>query len=445
MQTPAAVIKEHQSRKQARLHTFVNMDDKHIWYPFTQMKTAAAPLHVVKAKDCTLFTADGNEYIDAISSWWVNIHGHCNETIANAIAEQVKTLEHVIFAGFTHTPAIELSKKLISILPDNFSKVFFSDDGSTSVEVALKMAIQYWHNKGINKTTIIAFDNAYHGDTFGAMSVAERNAFNAAFNPFLFEVKRLPLPNEENIDAIKKEFAAIAKEENVAAFIFEPLVQGAAGMLMYEAKYLDELIAMANEHNIICIADEVMTGFGRTGKNFAIEYLNNKPDIICLSKGITGGFMPLGVTVCSQKIFDAFYADDKMKTFFHGHSYTANPIACAAANASMEILVSDKCQKQIEFIVSSHKTFASEIHNNTCIRAVRQQGTIIAIELNTAESSSYFNNIQSAAYQHYLDNGIFLRPLGNVVYIMPPYCITKEELDKVYEIVKGSLVHLFKE
>lgn len=419
------------------------MEQNFIWHPFTQMKTAAPPLHVIKAKDCTLYTADGKQYIDAIASWWVNIHGHCNEAIANAIAEQAKTLEHVIFAGFTHTPAIELSKKLISILPDNFSKVFFSDDGSTSVEVALKMAIQYWHNQNISKTTIIAFDNAYHGDTFGAMSVAERNAFNAAFNPFLFEVKRLPLPNEENIAAVKKQFASIASEGNVAAFIFEPLVQGAAGMLMYKARYLDELIALANEHNIICIADEVMTGFGRTGKIFAIEYINNKPDIICLSKGITGGFMPLGVTVCSQKIFDAFYADDKIKTFFHGHSYTANPLACAAANASMDILISDTCQKQIKSIVSAHTAFAQTIRNSPFIKEVRQQGTIIAVELNTEESSSYFNNIQYAAYQYYLDKGIFLRPLGNVVYIMPPYCITAGELQKVYTVITGSLEYLF--
>ena len=420
-------------------------EENYIWHPFTQMKTAAPPLHVVKAKDCTLYTDDGEEYIDAISSWWVNIHGHCNETIANAIAEQAKTLEHVIFAGFTHTPAIELSKKLISILPNNFAKVFFSDDGSTSVEVALKMAIQYWHNKGItNKTTIIAFENAYHGDTFGAMSVAERNAFNAAFNPFLFDVKRLSLPNENNIEEVKKQFASIAEEGNTAAFIFEPLVQGAAGMLMYEATYLDELIAIANENNIICIADEVMTGFGRTGKNFAIEYLNNKPDIICLSKGITGGFMPLGVTVCSQKIFDAFYADDEMKTFFHGHSYTANPLACAAANASMALLTADKCRQQIEFISSSHKQFAGLIRHHLFVKKVRQQGTIIAIELNTKEDSSYFNNIQSEAYQYYLSKNVFLRPLGNIVYIMPPYCITEEELHKVYEVIDDSLDYLFK-
>jgi adenosylmethionine---8-amino-7-oxononanoate aminotransferase len=419
------------------------MEEHYIWHPFTQMKTATAPLHVVSAKDCTLYTADGKEYIDAISSWWVNIHGHCNEAIASAIAAQAKTLEQVIFAGITHTPAIELSKKLIGMLPGNFSKIFFSDDGSTSVEVALKMAIQYWHNQGITKTTIIAFDNAYHGDTFGAMSVAERNAFNAAFNPFLFEVKRLPLPTAQNIGLVKEQFLAIANEGTAAAFIFEPLVQGAAGMLMYEAEYLDELTGLANEHNIICIADEVMTGFGRTGKNFAIEYLHSKPDIICLSKGITGGFMPLGVTACSQKIYDAFYDDDKRKAFFHGHSYTANPLACAAANASMDILNTDACRKQISSILSSHELFASSVSSHPSIKEVRQQGTIIAFELKTPENSSYFNTIQARAYEYYLSRGVFLRPLGNIVYIMPPYCITNDELHAVYSCILSSLDDLF--
>jgi adenosylmethionine-8-amino-7-oxononanoate aminotransferase len=415
----------------------------YIWHPFTQMKTAAPPIHVAKAKDCTLYSADGKQYIDAISSWWVNIHGHCNEYIAAAIAKQATTLEHVIFAGFTHTPAIDLSKKLISILPDHFAKVFFSDDGSTSVEVALKMAIQFWHNQGIrNKTTIIAFENAYHGDTFGAMSVAERNAFNEAFNPFLFDVERLPLPNANNIETVKQQLLQLAAKENVAAFIFEPLVQGAAGMLMYEPRYLDELIAIANLNNIICIADEVMTGFGRTGKNFAIEYLKERPGIICLSKGITGGFMPLGVTVCTQKIFDAFYHDDKAKTFFHGHSYTANPLACAAANASMDLLIEQGCQQRIQRISDSHAAFADGIQSHHLIKEVRCRGTILAIELKSKEETSYFNNIQSAAYQYYLSRGIFLRPLGNVVYVMPPYCITEEELKSVYTVIKDSLEYL---
>jgi adenosylmethionine-8-amino-7-oxononanoate aminotransferase len=412
----------------------------YIWHPFTQMKTADAPLHVVKAKDCTLFTADGRQYIDAVSSWWVNIHGHCNEHIATAIAEQAKVLEHVIFAGFTHTPAIDLAKKLIGILPDHFAKVFFSDDGSTAVEVALKMAIQYWHNQGItNKTTIIAFENGYHGDTFGAMSVAERNVFNAAFNPFMFEVSRLPLPHSGNISSVKKQMEQWADESSVAAFIFEPLVQGAAGMQMYEAGYLDELIALAKEKDIICIADEVMTGFGRTGKNFAVDYLRYQPDIICLSKGITGGFMPLGATVCTQQIFDAFYDDDKTKTFFHGHSYTANPLACAAANASFKLLDTQKCREEIQQICNSHSAFKTRIVNYPFIKQVRQTGNIIAIELNTKETTSYFNSIQKTAYDYYLSKGIFLRPLGNVVYIMPPYCITQQELQNVYSAIEDSL------
>ena len=416
---------------------------KYIWHPFTQMKTAAPPVHISRAKDCTLFAEDGTQYIDAIASWWVNIHGHCNEYIAGKIAAQANTLEHVIFAGFTHTPAIQLAKTLIHILPDHFAKVFFSDDGSTCVEVALKMAIQYWHNQGIShKTKIIAFKNAYHGDTFGAMSVAERNAFNAAFNNYLFEVIHIPIPTNENIATLKLQLTAIAANDDVAAFIFEPLVQGAAGMLMYEPAHLDELLTIVKEKNILCIADEVMTGFGRTGKNFAIEYLQQQPDIICLSKGITGGFMPLGVTVCTQAIFDVFYADETAKTFFHGHSYTANPLACAAANASMELLMANKCQQQIQQISAKHAAFAQSIQEHIFVKEVRQRGTILAIELNTTENSSYFNSIQSAAYNYFMKNGIFLRPLGNIIYVMPPYCITDDELGKVYEVIKTSLNYL---
>jgi adenosylmethionine---8-amino-7-oxononanoate aminotransferase len=269
--------------------------------------------------------------------------------------------------------------------------------------------------------------------------VAERNAFNAAFNPYLFEVKRLPLPYAENIEAVKLQLAALANTGDVAAFIFEPLVQGAAGMLMYEAVYLDELIAIAQQQQIICIADEVMTGFGRTGKNFAIEYLQNKPDIICLSKGITGGFMPLGVTVCSQTIFDAFYAEDKMKTFFHGHSYTANPLACAAANASMALLDTDTCQQQIKTISSKHALFIQRIQQHPLVKNTRQQGTILAFDVLTGEDTSYFNSIQTTLYNFYLQQGIFLRPLGNTVYIMPPYCITTEELQNIYAAVEDSL------
>ncbi len=420
-----------------------NTNRNYIWHPFTQMKTADEPIEIVSAKDCILFGADGKNYIDAISSWWVNIHGHTNEFIANSIALQAKKLEHVIFAGFTHPPAIELSEKLIRILPPHFSKIFFSDDGSTSVEVAIKMAIQCWHNKGnTNKTKIIAFENAYHGDTFGAMSAGARNTFNAAFNDLLFEVHHIPVPAKHNIESVKKTLTALLDTNTIAAFIFEPLVQGAAGMKMYEAGFLDELLSIAKQKECLCIADEVMTGFGRTGKIFAINHLRHQPDLICLSKGITGGFMPLGVTACTQNIFDAFYSDEAAKTFFHGHSYTANPLACAAANASIELLLKESCAEQIKMIAEQHKIFAESVRSNGFVNNIRQTGTIIAFDLNTEESTSYFNSIKNEAYRFYLENGVLLRPLGNTIYIMPPYCITKEELNKIYEVISLSLTHL---
>ena len=412
----------------------------YIWHPFTQMKTAEPPLEVVRASGSMLYTADGGAYIDAISSWWVNLHGHCHPEIAEAIAEQARLLEQVIFAGFIHPPAMQLADTLMPLLPPHFAKLFFSDDGSTSVEVAIKMALQYWHNQGRgHKTRFIAFENAYHGDTFGAMSVAERNAFNAAFSPLLFEVKRLPLPHAGNIEALLLQLEEWLSAGDVAAMIVEPLVQGAAGMQMYEARYLDQLFAAVHRSGGLCIADEVMTGFGRTGKLFAVEYLQEQPDIICLSKGITGGFLPLGVTVCTREIFDAFYLDDKLKTFFHGHSYTANPLACAAAVASLRLLQQRACMERIRAIGEAHAVFAASVRSHPFIKDIRQQGTILALELGTPEDSSYFNSIQQAAYRYYLSRGIYLRPLGNIVYLMPPYCITDAELQQAYDAVKDSL------
>ena len=400
------------------------------------MKLASPPIHIDRAKDCILYAQDGKEYIDAISSWWVNIHGHANPFIAKQIAEQALKMEHIIFAGFTHTPAVELAKNLIKILPDSITKIFYSDNGSTAVEVAIKMALQYWHNQSIeNKTRIIAFENSYHGDTFGAMSVGARGAFNNPFAKHLFHVDFLPTPNDANIEAVKEQLTHLLSGDDVTAFIFEPLIQGAGGMLMHRAEHLDALLQIAQQHKVLCIADEVMTGFGRTGKNFAIDFLKNKPDLVCLSKGITGGFMPLGVTACSQKIFDAFYSDKKEKAFYHGHSYTANPLACAAANASLELLLGESCQLQIQNIKLSHATFAGTLKNNDFVKEARQQGTILAIELNTKEDSSYFNTIRDDVYNFCLDAGVLLRPLGNVLYIMPPYCIRPDELEKVYQVI----------
>jgi len=420
-----------------------NKSNEFIWYPFTQMKTAKPPIHIERGKDAVLYAKDGKEYIDAISSWWVNIHGHANPIIAKAISDQANKLEQVIFAGFTHSPALDLAESLIKILPNNFAKVFFSDNGSTSVEVALKLALQYWHNLGQkHKTNIIAFENSYHGDTFGAMSVGAKNEFNAAFEQLLFKVDFLPVPNEQNVEEVKEQLKNIAKEGTTAVFIFEPLVQGAGGMLMHQAAHLNELLQIAQDYEILCIADEVMTGFGRTGKNFAIEHLSEKPDIICLSKGITGGFMPLGVTVSSQKIFDAFYSTEVAKTFFHGHSYTANPLACAAANASAKILTDKTCQDQIQLIAKEHALFGESLKSNPLVKEVRQTGTIIAIELNSTESTSYFNSIRNHIYDFCLERGVLLRPLGNILYIMPPYCISKAQLAKVYLTITELLTTL---
>ena len=408
-------------------------DHQLIWHPFTQQQTAKPNIAITHGKGALLYDENGNEYIDAVSSWWTNLFGHANSQIAAAIKKQVDTLEHVIFAGFTHQPAIELSEKLIQLLPKNQSKVFFSDNGSTCVEVALKMAIQYWHNQNIEKTTIIAFKNAYHGDTFGAMSVGARGVFNQPFESYMFDVTFLDLPTDDNFEQVLADFQQIIQSNNAAAFIFEPLIQGSAGMLMYKAEYLDKLIETAQQNQVICIADEVMTGFGRTGKTFATDYLMHKPDIFCLSKGITGGFLPLGITTCTQKIYDAFLSEDKLKTFFHGHSYTGNPIVCSAANASLELLQTSEFQ--LKNLVEWQTELSAYLKSNPKIENLRQTGTIVAFDVKTDANSNYFNNFRDVLYDNFIKRGILLRPLGNTVYVLPPYVITKEQLQKVYDVI----------
>lgn len=412
-------------------------DKKNIWHPFTSLVDGPEPLLVASAHGVYLNLQDGRKIIDAVSSWWVNLHGHSNPAIANAIAEQAKKLEHVIFAGFTHEPAIRLAENLLSILPKNQSKIFFSDNGSTAVEVALKMAIQYWHNQGIkNKTKIIALDGAYHGDTFGSMSVGERGAFTNAFAPYLFNVSFIDFPTEENRENVLKDFEEKLLTDQFGVFIYEPLVQGAAGMRMYSPEILEKLISMAKKYNVICIADEVFTGFGRTGKLFASDYLKSQPDIIAVSKGITGGFMPLGVTSCSDKIVEAFRSHEASKTFFHGHSYTANPLACAAANASLNLLMSEECQQNIQRISENHLIFISKNRDRDIIKNIRSRGTILAIELKTGEETSYFNETRKKIYPYFLERNILLRPLGNVIYVLPPYIIINEELNFVYSAIE---------
>jgi len=412
-------------------------DLKVIWHPYTQMKTAAPPVAIVRGEGALLFDENGKSYIDAVSSWWVNIHGHAHPYIAQKVAEQLQKLEHVIFAGFTHEGAVELAERLLKILPGNQQKVFYSDNGSTAVEVALKMCLQYRHNKGQDRTKIIAFKNAYHGDTFGAMAVSGRSAFTAAFNQLLFEVAFIDLPNEQNIAGLKSQISKLKSE--TACFIFEPLVQGAGGMLMYEAEYLDQLMAHCRAENILMIADEVFTGFGRTGKSFASYHLTEQPDIMCFSKGLTGGTMALGLTTCTQQVYDAFLWDDRLKTLFHGHSFTANPVACAAALASLDIFLQPETGENIQRIAAMHTAFGEKIRHHPKVKTTRQTGTILALEWETGSDTSYFNSLRDTLYQYFLAAGIILRPLGNIVYILPPYCITNDQLSYIYAKIEQAL------
>ena len=419
--------------------TLTERDQEYIWHPFTPQKNMPSPLAITHAKDTLLFDENNNAYIDAVSSWWVTLHGHAHPYIAEKLYQQALRLEQVIFAGFTHQPAVELAERLLQILPDNFSKIFYSDNGSTSTEVSLKMAIQYWWNKKLeagsekSKIKVLAFNNSYHGDTFGAMSVSDRSVFTMAFHELLFEVIFIDTPDENNIGEIKKTIEQYADE--IAAFIYEPLVQGAGGMKMYDVFWMNELLHFIQQKNIIRIADEVMTGFGRTGKLFASEYMTCKPDIICLSKGLTGGTMALGVTACSQKIYDAYVNDDKLKTFFHGHSFTANPLACTAALASLDLWFQNHCIKKIGWIEEQNLSFVQRLQSKQNIKNVRVLGTIAAFEI-TQGKDEYLNDISAIITSKCLAEGVYIRPLGNTVYIMPPYCITEDELNKVYDVIE---------
>ena len=400
-----------------------------IWHPFTQHQIEPISIPIASGKGAHLFDTDGKKYIDAISSWWVNTHGHGHPYLAEKIYEQALQLEQVIFAGFTHEPAVQLSERLLAHLPPNFERVFFSDNGSTAVEVAIKMALQFYHNQGNTKRRkILAFQDAYHGDTFGAMSLGAPSSFNAPFQDMLFEVEFLPSPQ----DAKACIAAMSAADESYAAFIFEPLIQGAGGMKMYEASTLDTLIQIAREKGILCIADEIMTGFGRTGKWFAMDYLAQKPDIVCFSKGLTGGMMAMGLTLCSEQIFQSFLSDDRRKMMFHSHSFTANPLACAAANASLDLMEKEETWESIARVETRHREFASTLADHSVLKNVRIHGTILAMEVETGEANGYLHSIRDDIYQYFLKEGILMRPLGNTIYILAPYCIEDEDLAYIY-------------
>ncbi len=403
------------------------------------MQTAATPRQIVKGQGALLFDKQGNAIIDAISSWWVSIHGHAHPHIAARLHQQALELEQVIFAGFTHEPAIEITKRLLAILPQNQTRVFFSDNGSTAVEVALKMSIQCWQNRAGRYPTIIALENAYHGDTFGAMSVSHRGAFVKPFENLLFDVVRIPAPTKGNVEKSLETFEDLVKQDGEYVFIFEPLVQGAGGMLMHAPESLDGLLAICRDHNVITIADEVLTGFGRTGEYFACHHLTHEPNITCLSKGLTGGTLPMGVTTCDEDLFSAFLSDDKLRTFFHGHSFAGNPIGCAAALASLDILEGTECQTAIKRIEKRHTDIAKAFSSHAAVRDVRQCGVILAIEIETERKTSYFNTVRDQLYDFFLARNVLLRPLGNVVYVLPPYCTTDRQLDQIYQVISEAL------
>lgn len=423
------------------MSTIKERDRQVIWHPYTAMKAWPEAIAIAKGEGVYLTDENGNRYLDAIASWWVNLHGHAHPYIAQRVSEQIAALEHCMFAGFTHEPAVRLAERLLEILPGNFQKIFYSDNGSTAVEVALKMALQYWSNKGIKKNKLLALQNAYHGDTFGAMAVSGRSVFTEAFTDFLFEVDFIPFPDKQDSSYSLATLERLLQNGDVAAFIVEPLIQGSAGMLMYDADTLELYFRLCRKYGTLIIADEVMTGFGRTGPLFACNYIQTTPDIMCLSKGLTGGALPMGITAATQDIFDAFYDDDKMKMLYHGHSYTANPTICAAALASLDLLLQDSCTQNRKRIINAHATFAASIADHPLVKDVRQTGTIIALEIAT-ETPAYHTSLRDVMYRFFLSKNIIMRPLGNIIYILPPYCISDDELQYIYNSIAELLSSL---
>ena len=418
-----------------------------VWPPFTPLKTGTAPLRVKSGKGVMLTLEDGRNLMDCISSWWVNLHGHTHPEIAQAIHRQALELEQVIFAGLTHEPAERLAHRLVDLLPDGLTRVFYSDNGSTAVEVALKMAFQFWKNRGASgRTRFISFEGAYHGDTLGAMSVSHRSVFTDAFRDLLFDVDFIPYPEtfEDDADVAEKEARSLAALDRLlvshadayAALIIEPLVQGAGGMRMCRPAFLKALQKKSRDYDILIIYDEVMVGFGRTGDYFACRRAKTVPDIICLSKGITGGFMPLAATVCTDRIQHAFYDENSGKTLYHGHSYTANPLGCAAANVSLDLLIEN--HNQFEQMAQWHLDGIHMLGQEKRLQRFRVCGTIAAMDV-AAGDGGYLSALGPLLRQRFMDNGFLLRPLGNVIYILPPYCIRREELLSVYECIRDVI------
>jgi len=409
------------------------MSESPVWHPFTQHGLGEPIPLVTHAEGALLYTADGRRIVDAISSWWVTTHGHCHPRIMAAIAAQTEQLDQIIFAGWTHEPAETLAQGLVEIMPQALTRIFFSDSGSTSVEVALKMALGYWTNRGEPRGQILVLEHSYHGDTIGAMSVGARGVFNQAYAPLLFDVGTVPFPavgrEQATLDALE-----VACRDKPAAFIVEPLILGAGGMLIYPSSVLAEMRAICARHDVLFIADEVMTGWGRTGTLLACEQANVVPDILCLSKGLTGGAMPLAVTMATEAIYAAHLSTDRAKMFFHSSSYTANPIACAAANANLAIWREEPVLARITDLGTRQRRRLDALAGQSAIRNARSIGAITALELGETEGS-YLSQLGPRLLGFFRDRDLLLRPLGNTVYVMPPYCIGDEDLDAIYAAI----------
>lgn len=392
---------------------------------------------IVKAKGVLLYDEAGKTYIDAISSWYTSVYGHCNEKLVKAIQKQASELDQIIFSGFTHKPAVELAEKLISILPDQISKVFYNDNGSTATEIGIKMALQYHHNLGNTKDTLIAFEDGFHGDTFGAMSVSGLSVYNGAFENHFLKVVRLKKPDGQNNDEVLNQLKLISAQHKIAGFIYEPLIQGAAGMKTYDKQGLEDILKICKKNQIITIADEVMTGFGKTGTCFASEQLETQPDVICLSKALTAGMLPMGVTACQEFIYDAFYDDDVAKGLFHAHTYSGNPLACAVALEAINLYESSDIQQRLLFLSEAHHQFKLQLENHPKIKSIRHLGVILAMDLDL--NIERYSNIRDKLYEFFMKRGVYLRPLGETIYIVPPYIISRDELSKVYQSFEDVL------
>src|SRR5246500_5938600 len=418
-----------------------------IWHPFTNSALDPPPIEIERAEGVWLYAKDGRRILDAVSSWWVNLHGHANPRIAEAIAKQARKMEHVILAGFTHEPAEELVERLRRWVAPSLTHLFFSDDGSTAVEVALKLAVQHFSNTGrTEKREIVALEHGYHGDTAGAMSVSDDSPFTDPFRSMRYPVHRVHsaycyrcpvgLQRESCHIECAGQLETLLEErgDKIAAVIVEPLLQAAGGMIVHPVEFLQRVRAACSQHDVLLIADEVLTGFGRTGKMFACDLAGVAPDLMGLSKGITGGFLPLGATLCSDRVQTAFHSENRLHTFYHGHSYTGNALACAAANASLGIFDDEPVFDRIATIAKIHGERLAQLRKYAVVGDTRQIGTIGAIELRT-DDAGYLSAMRPKLYGFFLERGVLLRPLGNVIYVLPPYVIEPEELHRVYDVI----------